>query len=114
MIDCVTGAELARLTPPEGRQFNGHGAFSADGTRLYTSEVVAEGSAGRVGVWDVRAGYQRIGEWDSRGIGPHELRLLPDGNLAFAASLASSGAHGGDFVYRTPNTMALPSTGYQV
>ena len=31
----------------------------------------------------------------------------PDGNLAFAASLASSGAHGGDFVYRTPNTMAL-------
>ena len=23
--------------PPEGRQFNGHGAFSADGARLYTS-----------------------------------------------------------------------------
>lgn len=30
-----------------------------------------------------------------------------DGNFAFAASLAKSGQHGGDFVYRTPNTMAL-------
>jgi CubicO group peptidase (beta-lactamase class C family) len=31
----------------------------------------------------------------------------PTGSFAFAASLAASGAHGGDFVYRTPNTMAL-------
>lgn len=84
VIDCRDGRVIHRLTPPQGRQFNGHGAFSADGTRLYTSEVVAEGSAGRVGVWDVRAGYRRIGEWDSRGIGPHELRLLPDGNLVIA------------------------------
>ena len=84
VIDCRDGRVIRRLTPPQGRQFNGHGAFSADGTRLYTSEVVAEGSAGRVGVWDVRAGYQRVGEWDSRGIGPHELRLLPDGNLVIA------------------------------
>lgn len=31
----------------------------------------------------------------------------PDGHFAFAASLPKSGAHGGDFVYRTPNTTAL-------
>ena len=31
----------------------------------------------------------------------------PDGNFAFAASLGGNGAHGGDFVYRTPNTIAL-------
>lgn len=84
VIDCRDGHVIHRLTPPEGRQFNGHGAFSGDGARLYTSEVVAEGSAGRVGVWDARDGYRRIGEWDSRGIGPHELRLLPDGNLVIA------------------------------
>lgn len=84
VIDCRDGRVTQRLTPPEGRQFNGHGAFSADGRRLYTSEVVAEGSAGRVGVWDVRGGYARLGEWDSRGIGPHELRLLADGNLVVA------------------------------
>lgn len=84
VVDCRDGHVSHRLSPPQGRQFNGHGAFSADGTRLYTSEVVAEGSAGRVGVWDVRAGYRRLGEWDSQGIGPHELRLMADGNLVIA------------------------------
>ena len=31
----------------------------------------------------------------------------PTGNFAFAAGLGANGQHGGDFVYRTPNTMAL-------
>lgn len=84
VIDCRDGALRRRLTPPDGRQFNGHGAYSADGRRLFTSEVVAEGSAGRVGVWDVRAGYVRIEEWESHGIGPHEIMLLPGGGLAIA------------------------------
>lgn len=83
VIDCLAGQVRHRLTPPEGRQFNGHGAFSADGSILMTSEVVAEGSAGRIGVWET-AGYTRIGEWDSGGIGPHDLKLLPDGSLVVA------------------------------
>lgn len=83
VIDCLTGQVRHSLAPPEGRQFNGHGAFSADGSILMTSEVVAEGSAGRIGVWET-AGYTRIGEWDSGGIGPHDLKLLPDGSLVVA------------------------------
>lgn len=83
VLDCVTGAVRARLTPPEGRQFNGHGAFSPDGGLLLTSEVVAEGSAGRIGLWETH-GYRRIGEWDSGGIGPHDIRRLPDGRLVVA------------------------------
>jgi CubicO group peptidase (beta-lactamase class C family) len=31
----------------------------------------------------------------------------PDGHFAFVATLSPSGPHGGDFVYRTPNTTAL-------
>lgn len=83
VIGCASGTVLARLTPPEGRQFNGHGAFSADGTMLYTSEVVAETSAGRIGVWETNA-YTRIGEWASGGIGSHDLKRLADGRLAVA------------------------------
>jgi hypothetical protein len=83
VIDCGTGAVLHRLSPPEGLQFNGHGAFSADGSLLMTSEVVAEGSAGRIGLWDT-VSYQRLTDWPSHGIGPHEIRLLPDGRLAVA------------------------------
>jgi uncharacterized protein len=83
VLDCLTGVVRHKLTPPLDRQFNGHGAFSADGSLLMTSEVVAEGSAGRVGVWET-ATYSRIGEWDSGGIGPHDLKRLPDGRLAVA------------------------------
>lgn len=83
VIDCLTGRVRNRLTPPEGRQFNGHGAFSADGSVLMTSEVVAEGSAGRIGLWET-VGYTRIGEWESGGVGPHDLKLLPDGSLVVA------------------------------
>lgn len=84
VLDCQSGTVLHRLSPPEGRQFNGHGAFSLDGTVLYTSEVVAEGSAGRIGLWDARDGYKRLGEWETHGIGPHELRLMPDGGIVVA------------------------------
>lgn len=83
VIDCLTGQVRHRLTPPEGRQFNGHGVFSADGALLMTSEVVATGSAGRIGLWET-AGFRRIAEWDSGGIGPHDLKRLGDGRLVVA------------------------------
>ncbi len=83
VIDCATGAIRHQLTPPPGRQFNGHGTFSADGALLLTSEVVAEGSSGRIGLWD-SADFSRIGEWDSHGIGPHDIKLLPDGSVVVA------------------------------
>lgn len=83
VIDCATGETRHRLTPPEGMQFNGHGAFSRDGSLLMTSEVVAETSEGRIGLWDTRS-YTRLTDWPSHGIGPHEIKRLADGRLAVA------------------------------
>ncbi len=83
VIDCATGRTRHRLTPPEGLQFNGHGAYSADGTLLMTSEVVAETAEGRIGLWDTTR-YTRLTDWPSHGIGPHEIKRLPDGRLAVA------------------------------
>ncbi len=77
VIDCARGVETARLIPPKGRQFNGHGVFSADGSILYTSEVVAETSQGRIGLWDA-ATFARIDEWASGGIGPHDIKCMGD------------------------------------
>lgn len=85
VIACASGTLRARLTPPEGRQFNGHGAYSADGAVLYTSEVVAESSAGIVGLWDT-AGWHRLGEFSSGGVGPHELRRLPGSEVLVVAN----------------------------
>lgn len=83
VIDCATGETRHRLTPPAGVQFNGHGAYSLDGALLMTSEVVAETSEGRIGLWDT-ARYTRLTDWPSHGIGPHEIKRLPDGRLAVA------------------------------
>ena len=83
VIDCLTGLVRHHLTPPNGRQFNGHGTFSPDGTLLMTSEVVAEGSAGRIGVWTTDD-FRRVGEWDTGGVGPHDMKRLSDGRLVVA------------------------------
>lgn len=77
VIDCATGAQKAMLTAPEGRHFYGHGAFSSDGGLLYTTENDYEVGQGRIGVWDTRRGYHRVDEWDSGGVGPHDIKRLP-------------------------------------
>ncbi|MCL3883156.1 DUF1513 domain-containing protein [Marivita sp. GX14005] len=86
VIDCALGMRIATLTAPEGRHFYGHGAFSADGTRLFTTENDYEAGEGRIGIWDAEKGYRRIGEWASGGIGPHEIRRLPGSDVLVVAN----------------------------
>jgi hypothetical protein len=77
---------LNRLTPPAARQFNGHGVFAEGGAVLLTSEQASDTSAGVIGVWDVDAGYVRAGEMPTGGLGPHDLRLMPDGETLVVAN----------------------------
>ncbi len=77
VIDCTTGMKKAMLDAPSGRHFYGHGAFSQDGNLLYTTENDYEAGRGVIGLWDATAGYVRVGEWDSGGIGPHDVKRLP-------------------------------------
>lgn len=86
VLDCASGAVLHRLSPPAAHHFNGHGTYSADGEVLFTSEQVGATSEGRIGVWDVTAGYARVGTLQSHGIGPHDLRLMPDGDTLVVAN----------------------------
>lgn len=79
VIDCAEGREVARLHAPEDRHFYGHGAFTPDGSLLFTTENAITEGTGRLGIWDATAGYARIGEIGSGGSGPHEVRLMPDG-----------------------------------
>lgn len=86
VIDCLTGASIATLTAPKGRHFYGHGAFSKTGEYLYTTENDYEGGTGRIGVWDVAAGYQRVAEFSSGGIGPHDIKRLPGSDVLVVAN----------------------------
>ncbi|MEM9342411.1 MAG: DUF1513 domain-containing protein [Pseudomonadota bacterium] len=86
VLDCRSGAEIARLAAPEGRHFYGHGAFSPDGDLLFTTENAFEDARGMIGVWDASNGYQRLGDFPSGGVGPHDIRLMPDGTALVVAN----------------------------
>ncbi|MCC0078497.1 MAG: DUF1513 domain-containing protein [Rhodobacter sp.] len=82
VLDCASGAALRQLSPPDGMQFNGHGAFTEDGRTLYTVEQRAADSVGFLGLWD--ADYRRLGQIETGGIGPHEMLRLPGDGLVVA------------------------------
>lgn len=84
VIDCAAGQVAHRLEAPTGRHFYGHGAFVRDGQLLVTTENDIASGEGRLGLWDRAAGYRRIGELASGGIGPHEILALPGDILAVA------------------------------
>ena len=77
---------LARLEAPAGRHFYGHGCFSADGRRFFTTENDADGGDGMIGIWDATRGFPRIGERSSGGVGPHDIALTPDGRGLIVAN----------------------------
>lgn len=79
VFDPAGRAEPVTLHAAEGRHFFGHGVFSPDGRLLYATENDFENTRGVIGIFDVAGGYRRIGEFDTYGIGPHEIILLPDG-----------------------------------
>ncbi len=84
VIDCATGREIARLETPEETHFYGHGAFTADGRFLFTTENAFDIPDGRIGIWDAEKRYTRVGDVASGGLGPHEIIRLASGAFAVA------------------------------
>lgn len=91
------------FTTPPGRHFYGHGVFSADGRLLFTTENDIAGATGIIGIWDATAGFRRIGELPSFGVGPHDINLLRDRRTLVIANggIATHPDHG-----RTPLNLA--------
>ncbi len=85
--DLATGQLHTELRVPADRHIFGHGIFSADGNLFYTSESDFNdmvGDSGRIVEWRVTgtgatAALERVREFPSYGVGPHELLLHPDG-----------------------------------
>ncbi|MEM8489408.1 MAG: DUF1513 domain-containing protein [Pseudomonadota bacterium] len=84
-VDLLAGEVRHRFTAAEDRHFYGHGCFSVDGTVLYTTESHVSVGTGLVTVRDANT-YERLEEWSSHGIGPHDLAALPDGKTLVVAN----------------------------
>jgi uncharacterized protein len=74
------------FTTPVNRHFYGHGVFSRDGRLLYGTEHDNATRQGLLGIYDVAAGFKRIGEIPTHGVGPHEVILLADGRTLAVAN----------------------------
>ncbi|WP_082990199.1 DUF1513 domain-containing protein [Woeseia oceani] len=85
VVDIDAGALVRTLHSPAGRHFYGHGALAADGL-LYTSENAFEDRRGMIAVWDTNDDFRRLGEFDSGGVGPHDMAFLSDGKTLVVAN----------------------------
>ena len=65
------------------RAFNGHVIASLDGQHLYTTETDLADSQGLIGVRDVHT-LEKIAEWHTGGMDPHQLLLDKDGSIMVA------------------------------
>jgi hypothetical protein len=83
------------------RRFNGHAAASADGAMLWTTETDLETAEGRLGVRNPGS-LEKVDEWTTHGMDPHELLLLPQRVGAFPA---------GTLMVANGGIATLPETG---
>jgi uncharacterized protein len=84
VIDSLHGRISAEIVSPPGRHFCGHAAFLADGRLLFATETDYVAARGVIGVYDADHGYARLTEYESHGLDPHDIRLLPGGVLVVA------------------------------
>lgn len=77
--------EPVAIAAAPGRHFFGHGIFSPDGKLMVATENDYEAGRGVAGIYDATAGFRRIGEFATNGVGPHEVLLMRHGRtLAIA------------------------------
>lgn len=79
-IDLASGEARRFILPTRGRWFYGHGAYSADGALLFSTETVNDTGEGVIGVRDA-ASFDYLGDFPTFGDNPHDCRLVDDGRV---------------------------------
>lgn len=86
VLDTATGQVKFAIKSATNRHFYGHACYGLDGKLLYVTENDTVSLAGKIGIYDVSQGYKKVAEFDSYGIGPHELIMHPDGETLIIAN----------------------------
>ena len=86
VIDLHSGQVIEKISAAENRHYYGHGVFTRDQQYLLCSENNFDSGKGCIGIYDRKQNYKRIGELDSYGIGPHEIKLLTNGSTLVIAN----------------------------
>lgn len=85
VFNTADGRPVTLIESAEDRHFFGHGVFSPDGRLLYVAENDFDNYAGMIGLYDVRSGYRKVGEFPAHGMDTHDIQLMEGGRyLAIA------------------------------
>ena len=84
-VDFTTGTVVKQIESVAGQHFFGHGVVTADNRYLLTSENDYDKGRGLIVIRDL-ASLEQLDKFDSGGIGPHELRLMPDNKTVVVAN----------------------------
>lgn len=79
------GLGVRGIPATAGRHFNGHGCLSAAGDVLFTTENAYDEKRGVLGIRDSKT-FQHLGEYDTSGLDPHDVQLMPDGKTLVVAN----------------------------
>lgn len=86
VLDTASGQVNFAIKASTHRHFYGHACYSLDGKLLYVTENDTLSLDGKIGIYDADDSYKKIAEFDSYGIGPHELIMHPDGETLVIAN----------------------------
>ena len=86
VLDTATGQVKFAINAASNRHFYGHACYSLDGSTVYVTENDTLSLDGKIGIYDAKSGYRKIAEFDSYGIGPHELIMHPEGETLVIAN----------------------------
>lgn len=78
MVSCDFESQQKTIIEAQnGRHFYGHGCLHQESHTLFTTENDYDGARGVIGLRDSQD-FHQIGEYESYGVGPHDIHLMPD------------------------------------
>jgi hypothetical protein len=78
-IDFTRGEVVNHISVSDGQRFYGHGALIKNDSLLLTTENDYKNGKGLIVLRDIKT-QQIIEQYDSGGIGPHQLAIMPNSN----------------------------------
>ncbi len=83
--------KVVRYIPTDAkRMFYGHGIYSVDGAKLYSTETYQETHSGVITIRDSHS-MKYMGEFPSYGSNPHECKLIDNGNVLIVTNAGGGG-----------------------
>lgn len=85
LVDLQSPDRIKTINSPKGHHFYGHGVLSQDGAHMFVSENKYDRkNSGNIAIYDSNS-LVRLGDIPLQGVGPHEIKLMPDGKTLAVA-----------------------------